>query len=354
MLAFSAAHDAPESDTPDLVGCTLAGVWEVVRHVAAGSMGHVYEVRHKDGGPVRAAAKVMHAELAHNKEVAFRFRREAEILEAIESPHVPRLFDRGRDDAGRPFFVIEYIAGRELYAVLEEQKTLPLPEALELTRQICRAIGAAHRAGIVHRDLKPENVMVCGSLLSPEVKILDFSVSKVDDVALTQAGTVLGTPAYMPPEQALGQEITPRVDVYAVGALLYDMVCGQPPFEEGEQGRTLAALLSGEPPRPRSLAPDLPEEVESVILRAMARDPRRRYPTALALEAELGLLLGNVSGLRLRAQEGDDEGSRPTQVSVPAMVVTPVDENRTRRGLLVLAALVVLALLAALAVCTAR
>jgi serine/threonine-protein kinase len=329
MLALSAALDAPESDAPDLVGKVLAGVWEVVRHVAIGSMGHVYEVRHMDGGPARAAAKVLHTELVHNKEVAFRFRREAEILDAIHSPHVPRLFDRGRDEMGRPFFVIEYIAGRELFRVLEEQKTLPVQPALEITRQICQAIGAAHRAGIIHRDLKPENVMIVGSPAAPEVKILDFSVSKMDDISLTQAGTILGTPAYMPPEQALGQEITPKVDVYAVGVMLYDMLCGQAPFDEGEPGRTLGALLTRDAPRPRSLAPDLPEEVEAVILQAIAKDPAKRYASIDVLEGEIGLLLGTVSGLRRKSHEVDDEAARPTQV--PAGATTQVAAAPKRR-----------------------
>ncbi len=350
MLALSAALDAPESDSPDLVGKVLAGVWEVVRHVAIGSMGHVYEVRHTDGGPARAAAKVLHTELVHNKEVAFRFRREAEILDAIHSPHVPRLFDRGRDEMGRPFFVIEYIAGRELFQVLEEQKTLPLHPALEITRQICQAIGAAHRAGIIHRDLKPENVMIVGSPAAPEVKILDFSVSKMDDIALTQAGTILGTPAYMPPEQALGQEITPKVDVYAVGAMLYDMLCGQAPFDEGEPGRTLGALLTRDAPRPRSLAPDLPEEVEAVVLRAIAKDPAKRYASIDALEGEIGLLLGNVSGLRKRSHEVDDEAARPTQVPSPAGATRVAAAPRRRVAVAITSLVLLVAAVVAVAV----
>lgn len=346
MLAFSAALSASESDTPDLVGSTLPGGWEVVRHIGIGSMGHVYEVKHLDGGPARAAAKVLHAELVHNREVAFRFRREAEILDAIESPHVPRLFDRGRDAKGRSFIVMELIAGEELFKVLQERSTLSLPTALEISRQICQALGAAHRVGITHRDLKPENVMVLGSLDAPQIKLLDFSVSKVDDVALTQAGTLLGTPSFMPPEQAMGSEITPRVDVYAVGAMLYDMVCGRPPFDEGEPGRTLGALLTQDAPRPRALAPDLPEEVEAVILRAIAKDPAKRYPTIAALEGELGLLLGNVSGLRLRSPEPEEEDGRKTHVPSPSRSPAPAlapPASESRRGAVAVAVVLALA-----------
>lgn len=316
MLAFSAAPDPPE-DAPDLVGTTLSGGWQVVRHIALGSMGHVYEAKHSDDGPARAAVKVLHTELVHNHEVAFRFRREAEILEAIESPHVPRIFDRGRDPKGRSFFVLELVSGRELFAILNEQKTLSLGVALEIARQLCLAMEAAHKAGIIHRDLKPENVMIAGPLDSPTVKVLDFSVSKVDDIAFTQAGTLLGTPSYMPPEQALGREITPKVDVYAVGAILYDMLCGRPPFDEGEPGRTLGALLTLEAPAPRALSPDLPEEVEAVILRAIAKAPEKRYPSIGALAGEIGLLLGGLSGLRVRAPAMAPATDDDRETSIP-------------------------------------
>lgn len=351
MLASSAAVPASESDKPDLVGSTLPGGWEVVRHIGIGSMGHVYEVKHLDGGPARAAAKVLHGELVHNREVAFRFRREADILDAIESPHVPRLFDRGRDEKGRSFIVMELISGEELFKVLQDRSTLPVPTALEITRQICQAIAAAHRVGITHRDLKPENVMVLGSLEAPQIKLLDFSVSKVDDIALTQAGTLLGTPSYMPPEQAVGNEITPRVDVYAVGAMLYDMVCGRPPFDEGEPGRTLGALLTQEAPRPRSLAPDLPEEVEAVILRAIAKNPEKRYPTISALEGEIGLLLGNVSGLRRRSPDPEDEDDRKTNVPSPppALVQASAPPSRAAITLGVVLALAIALVLGAVA-----
>ncbi len=343
MLACSDAPDAEESGSrapraegsslPDLVGSTLPGGWQVVRHVGIGSMGHVYEAKHVEDGPARVAVKVLHTELVANKEVAFRFRREAEILDQIDSPHVPRLFDRGRDAKGRAYFVMEYVAGVELFKLLDAQKCLPAGLALEIARQMCRALGAAHRAGVIHRDLKPENVMLRGDVAAPSVKILDFSVSKMDDFAFTHAGTVLGTPSYMPREQALGAEATPLVDVYAVGAVLYDMLCGRPPFDEGDPGKTLGALLTTEAPRPRELEPTIPEEVEVVLLRAIAREPERRYASVRALESEIDLLLGGISGRRIRvastspetpppARDDDDEGDR--QTSVPDGARLPV------------------------------
>ncbi|HTJ82701.1 MAG TPA: serine/threonine-protein kinase [Polyangiaceae bacterium] len=297
------ASSGADPDAPDLEGTTLQGVWQIRRHIGVGAMGQVYEARHTEDGPARAAVKVLHKSLLANREVSYRFRREAEILEVIESPHVPRVFDRGKDPLGRPFMVMELISGVELSRVLEARGTLPVPLVVEISRQVCRALTAAHRAGIVHRDLKPENVMLCGGSWSdstalgaaepppPEVKLLDFSVSKVEDLAFTNAGALLGTPSYMPPEQARGESATPKVDIYAVGAVAYEMLTGRPPFDSPDPGKTLALLLTEEAPAPRALVPSIPPKIEAVILRAIEKDPSRRYPTAAALEADLAFAL---------------------------------------------------------------
>jgi serine/threonine-protein kinase len=278
----------PEVDVPDLVGEVLPGGWKVARLIGTGAMGHVYEGRHLDDGPAKVAIKVLHQHLRSNREVAFRFRREAEILEAIDSPQVPRVFDRGTDLHGRPFLVLEHLCGQELSTVIHERGSLAPAVAVAIALKMCRALAASHRAGIVHRDLKPDNVMVSGALdTAVEVKVLDFSISKVENLALTRDGAVLGTPAYMPPEQAMGCEATPRVDVYAAGAVLYEMLTGRPPFCEGEAGKTLAKLLTSEAPRPRDVAPSVPPRIEQVVLRAICKDASRRTPTVEALEAEL-------------------------------------------------------------------
>lgn len=265
-------------------------------------MGHVYEAQREDG--TRAAIKVLHSHLLTSPEVSFRFRREGEILESISSPHVPRLLGRGKDDKGRPFFALELVEGKVLDHLLHEQERLPMKVAVELAAQMCRALRAAHAAGVVHRDMKPDNVIVCGSLEEPLVKVLDFSVSKTEDLAFTQRGEVIGTPAYMPPEQAKGDPITPLADVYSVGAILYDMLTGRPPYEADEPGKVLAALLTTDPPKPRELVPTIDPQVEAIVLKAIARDPARRYPLIEAL----GEALEQV-GVRL--QHRDDIPTAP-------------------------------------------
>lgn len=283
---------AAEEDGPALVGKTLPGGWQVLRHVAVGGMGHVYEGRGEDGQ--RVAVKVLHTHLMNKADVAFRFRREAEIVAMISSPHIPKLLARGRDDQGRPFQVLEFVEGVELGTILQEKVTLPYRQAVEIAIQLCKALRAAHAEGIVHRDMKPENVIVAGLPAEPVVTVLDFSVSKDEDLSFTQTGLVLGTPSYMPPEQARGEAITPLVDVYAVGAILYDMLLGRPPFEADEPGQVLSALLSGEPPKPRDLAPHLSIAAETVLLRALARDPSARYPSIVGLMDALEKLLGEA------------------------------------------------------------
>jgi serine/threonine-protein kinase len=301
------ASSGRDPDEADLVGVTLHGGWQIRRHIGIGAMGQVYEAAHDDDGPARVAVKVLHTSLLGDREVSYRFRREAEILESIESPHVPRVFDRGKDPRGRPFMVMELIAGVELAKVVQARGTLPVPLALEVAKQVCRALAAAHRAGVVHRDLKPDNVMLCGPVDQPEVKLLDFSVSKVEDLAFTNQGALLGTPSYMPPEQARGDAITPRVDIYAVGAVLYEMLTGRPPFDSPEAGKVLAALLTETAPTPRSLAPNIPEKVEAIILRAIEKEASRRYPTADALEADLAF-----AGLPDQEEEDAPQTERET------------------------------------------
>lgn len=310
-----------EEDGPALVGKTLPGGWRVLRHVAVGGMGHVYEARGEDGQGQRVAVKVLHTHLMNKADVAFRFRREAEIVAMIASPHIPKLLARGRDDQGRPFQVLEFVDGVELGTILQEKVTLPYKQAVEIAIQLCKALRAAHAEGIVHRDMKPENVIVAGLPGEPVVTVLDFSVSKDEDLSFTQTGLVLGTPSYMPPEQARGEAITPLVDVYAVGAILYDMLLGRPPFEADEPGQVLAALLSGEPPKPRDLAPHLSIAAEAVLLRALAREPSARYPSIVGLMDALE---------KLRSEAGRQSiistiPPPPISVEAPAVEAAPVE-----------------------------
>jgi serine/threonine-protein kinase len=176
--------------------------------------------------------------------------------------------------------------------LLDRVGKLPNDMSIRITRQICRALMAAHAKGIVHRDMKPENVFLVGDLTSPRVKIIDFGISKQDDcnAKLTRTGMVMGTPAYMAPEQARGEHVDNRADVYGVGGILYRCVTGHKPYEGEDGAMVLTQVLTEEPKRPRAVEPMVPGELEVVIERAMARDTADRLPSMADFEAELAAL----------------------------------------------------------------
>lgn len=281
--------DAEDSDD-ELVGTVLAETYAIIRSIGEGGMGRVYEARHTRIGGKRFAVKLLHPEYARTPEVLSRFQREAEAAATIESPNVGDVYDIGRTEDGRPFIVAEFLEGRELADFLREKGRLDVSMSVRIVRQICKALGAAHERGIVHRDMKPENVFLVGNLANPTVKVIDFGISKVKEAggqSLTKTGMIMGTPSYMAPEQAKGEQVDHRVDIYAAGAILYELCTGKRPFDKVDPTATIMAVLLEEPERPCTLNPQLPEALEMVIQRAMAKSADARYQSMSALENEL-------------------------------------------------------------------
>jgi serine/threonine protein kinase len=284
-------EDAPEGEDP-LVGQVLAGSYEVTRVLGEGGMGRVYEARHRRLPGKRFAVKFLHPDLMRQPEVVTRFQREAEAASNITHPNVVSVHDVNVTGDGQPYIVAELLQGEELGQYLERVGRLSVPDAVRIVRQICRALGAAHATGVVHRDVKPENVFLTGDVSRLEhatVKVIDFGISKVASAgeALTKTGVVMGTPDYMAPEQARGDRVDERADVYAVGAILYRALTGKKPFEGLDPMATLTAVLVSEPARPSTLNPDVPLALELVVQHAMAKNTKDRYPTMDALEHEL-------------------------------------------------------------------
>jgi serine/threonine-protein kinase len=268
--------------TDDTVGTILSGTYFVRRVLGEGAMGRVFEARHTRIPVKRFAIKMLHPEYVHEPQILARFAREAEAAATIDHPNVVGVVDVDRTPDGRPFLVTELLQGKDFAEHLSEVGKLPVAGAVRIGLQIAQALAAAHARQIIHRDIKPENVFLTGDLAAPVAKVLDFGMSRLDrreGKALTQAGAVVGTPAFMPPEQARGDRVDHRADVYAVGALLYTAVTGQRPFERDSPAETLLAVLASEPRRPRELEAAIPEALERVILRAMAREPDDRYAT---------------------------------------------------------------------------
>jgi serine/threonine-protein kinase len=220
-----------------------------------------------------------------------RFRREASAAASVLSPNVAEVFDVSATRDGRPYIVCELLEGEELAAVLGRESTLAVGRAVNIARQVARGLAAAHTAGVVHRDLKPENIMLLKSPDGRELaKVVDFGIAKslTDNASLTRTGVILGTPAYMAPEQARsGGTLDARVDVYALGAVLYRSLTGKPAFTGDDASATLASVLYDEPQRPRALRETIPDGLELVIQRAMSKTPEGRYTSMADLDAAL-------------------------------------------------------------------
>jgi tRNA A-37 threonylcarbamoyl transferase component Bud32 len=285
----------PRSDghtpIPDpLVGEVLGRTYRIVRVLGEGGMARLYEAEHMRID-ARFAVKVIHDDLSRDPDLLARFEREARAAGRIHCEHVVQMVDVLRTQDNRPCLVTELLEGEDLQALLDRIGKLGVEDAIPIARQICRAVAAAHAVGVVHRDLKPANVFLCkpvGDEL-PLVKVFDFGVAKLeDDDKLTRTDAVMGTAAYMAPEQARrAADAGPLSDVYSASAVLYHMLCGQPPYGNVPAFSRLALVLHEEPARPRSLEPSIPDGVEAVIQQAMARDRQVRIQSAIELEAQL-------------------------------------------------------------------
>ncbi len=315
--------EASNEEQDELVGKTIQQSYTIVRVLGEGGMGRVYEARHTRITGKRFAIKMLHPEYARQTEVLTRFQREAEAAASIQSPNVVDVYDVDRTEDGRPFMVAELLNGQDFSALLDEKGKLPVGPTVHIVRQVCRALIAAHERGVVHRDMKPENVFLTGDLTRPLAKVIDFGISKVGDppdgggkrTALTKTGMVMGTPSYMAPEQARGERVDHRADIYAVGAILYTALTGRRPFDRDDPTATLAALLMSVPERPRTIEPSIPESLELVIQKAMARDPADRYASMAELDHDLIPWDNEVTAL---APAGPSSMSRPSVASMDA------------------------------------
>jgi tRNA A-37 threonylcarbamoyl transferase component Bud32 len=323
-----AVEDAPEAiSAPDpLIGAVVNGAYEIRRCIGEGGMARVYEASHRRIPSKRVAIKVLNADLARVPEIAARFEREAQAAAQIDHPGVVAVQDVGRAPDGRPFIAYEHLEGADLGELVRREGRLDFAAAVRIVRQAADALGAAHGRGVIHRDVKPENLFVSGPAGARRVKVLDFGISKMDEAfgaSLTQTGAVLGTPAYMSPEQARGEKVDHRTDVYSLGAVLYRLATGARPFEEVEAAATIGALLTSAPTRPRAVDPSVPEALELVIQRAMAERPDDRFGTM----AELGAALAPFDGGEVAADRASCEAelqrsSREIRAARPKIALT--------------------------------
>jgi serine/threonine-protein kinase len=299
------------------------GTYTVERELGRGGMGVVYAATHDVLGR-RAAVKVLLGEVSRDREQVDRFINEARAASAIEHPGIVQVYEIGQT-GDTVYIVMELLQGESLASRLKARGAMPIATAIGLARQCANALEAAHRAGIVHRDLKPDNVFLVRDAEvagGERVKLLDFGVAKLvggdasTTVARTVTGAILGTPHYMSPEQCEGaREVDHRSDLYSLGCMVFQMVTGRLPFNSPGIGGLIGMHLHVAPPRLRSLRPDAPEELETLVSRLLAKPPDERVQTA----TEVATLLAEVP-----ADAATSARTRPATLPVP-LEVAPVD-----------------------------
>ncbi len=288
-----------EEEAPDaFLGRVLGGLYRVERRIGEGGMGTVYAALHIHLNK-SFAIKVLSSRVASDKQAIERLRQEAVMASSIDHDNIIDVVSFDTTEEGDVFIVMELLKGMALADVLEKGP-VPLDRSLHIAMQMCGALHAAHENGIVHRDLKPENIFIVRKHDRDFVKVLDFGISKVksadaDQVRMTKTGQLVGTPLYMSPEQARGEaNIDRRVDIYALGVLLYEMLTGTPPFDGGNYFQLLWKHGNEPPQPPGARAPDahIPESVEAAIMKALAKDPDERFQT---MEEMQEVLAGTAS-----------------------------------------------------------
>jgi len=263
-------------------GALIRERYRVVRRLGAGGAGEVFEVSHLHL-PTRLALKVLHPNKLLTTTAMLRFRREARVLAELNHPNIVRVVDFDFV-GGRPFFVMEFVDGRELGSLIESGRRVPPNVAFSIIRQLCAALSEVHGRGIIHRDLKPQNILVTGSSADePVVKIVDFGLSRVRQrqTILTASQAVVGTPLYMSPEQAEGRndDIDVHTDQFSLGAICYELLSGRAAFQADSVATTIHKVVNVDPP---PISPDggpIPARVEAVIRRALSKRAARRYPS---------------------------------------------------------------------------
>jgi tRNA A-37 threonylcarbamoyl transferase component Bud32 len=296
--------DTTETARDEMIG-RVVGSWRVIKLLGEGGMGSVYMGEHPAIGS-KVAIKMLHPRFDADERIVERFFNEAKAVNVIGHENIVSILDFNVADGRRHYFVMEFLHGRPLQALVEAGAPVPLQRAGPILLQCCRALQAAHERRIVHRDFKPDNVfLVDRSGRADFVKLVDFGIAKLTDspnAHLTQTGTVMGTPAYMSPEQAAGEStIDARSDIYSLGVTMFQMMTGKQPFAEAGPsfGRILAAHLREPPPLPRAINPGIPAELEEIILKTLEKNPDERYQTMSELH---DALLGCMERLGISAE----------------------------------------------------
>lgn len=332
-------------------GKTYGGRYEVIEKVGQGGMAEVYRARDDLLGR-EVAVKVLAERLSTDRSFVERFRREAQAAANLSHPNIVSLYDFGNDEAAY-FIVMELIDGRGLEVVISDDGPLLAERAAEIAADVARALDRAHTAGLVHRDIKPSNIMITSY---GQTKVTDFGIARAlgdGEQTMTQTGMVIGTASYLSPEQAQGNPVDARSDVYALGCVLYEMLTGRPPFQ-GDTPLSIAYKhVREDPEKPSLVNPDVPDALDAITMKALAKNPDNRYQTAREMQEDLQRFVAgqqvHATPLLAGATSVAPAAATGTQVLRQTEDEWEPEPDRRRAGMYVVVALLILGVFALLA-----
>src|SRR5215813_11673134 len=306
-----------------MIGRTISH-YRIVEKLGEGGMGVVYVAEDTHLGR-RVAFKTLTTRTGDNQHFRARFLREARAVSALSHPNIAAIYDYGEIQPGEPYIVMELIKGETLSDLMHKEK-LTIPRSIEVIKQVAEALGEAHAQGIIHRDIKPSNVAINER---GNVKVLDFGLAKQiqpespdpldpDQRTLmntqTREGVIVGTPLYLSPEQALGVDVDARSDLFALASLLYECITGKPAFNAETPTAICARIMRDDPPPPSQLNPDVPEELDEIVGKALAKKPEARYQTAEQMIGDLETVRTSILGLdrTVTRMISRSDGTHPT------------------------------------------
>ena len=307
----------------NIINTLFDGRYRVMRKLGAGGMADVYLAEDEELGR-RVAIKILNDRHANDESFVERFRREAKNAAGLSHPNIVSIYDRGEAE-GTYYIAMEYLDGRTLKELLVARGPMPIADAIHHTRQILNALRFAHKKGVVHRDIKPHNVMVDGD---GRLKVTDFGIARAGASQMTEAGAIVGTAQYLSPEQARGAAVDQRSDLYSIGVVLYEMLTGNVPFMGESPVEIAMKHLSDTPRPPSSIRPEIPPDLDMVVLRALAKNPDDRFQTAEEMDAELAHIADGGSVTAITADAATAVLSGTSLANAPTAIASPRRERR--------------------------
>jgi eukaryotic-like serine/threonine-protein kinase len=307
--------------TDTLINTLFDGRYRIIRKLGAGGMANVYLAEDEELGR-RVAIKILNDKHANDESFVERFRREAKHAAGLSHPNIVSIYDRGEAE-GTYYIAMEYLEGRSLKELISSRGPAPVATAIEHTRQILAALRVSHRTGVIHRDIKPHNVLVDGE---GRLKVTDFGIARSGPSQMTEAGSIVGTAQYLSPEQAQGAPVGESSDLYSVGIVLYELLTGEVPFSGESPGEVARKHLSKVPVPPSRLRPELPHDLDLIVMRALAKDPDERYGSADEMDADLARVARGLAVSPETEETATAIIARP--ITAPTIVTPPRPPGR--------------------------